>query len=118
MAENTADNTVNNSSRDQQHPQYATDREQLNQILAEMKRDPDGAMVLAEIARLRIRYMNFPGARDIQRDLDAALLTLEMTEAELYAITRRIHARTLGSRTVGTEGSLYTQSFSKRDDWA
>ncbi|MGF1577162.1 MAG: DUF3288 family protein [Cyanophyceae cyanobacterium] len=109
MADNPAENTV----RDQQHPQYAIDREQLNQILAEMKRDPDGAMVLAEIARLRIRYMDFPGARDIQRDLDAALVTLEMTEVELYAITRRIHAR-----TVGAEGSLYTQSFSKRDEWA
>ncbi len=99
--------------RDQQHPQYATDRELLNQVLADLKRDPDGAMVLTELARLRIRYMGFPGARDIQQDLDSALQTLEMTEAELFDITRRIH-----SRTVSSLNAVYTESFSKRDDWA
>lgn len=94
--------------RDQQHPQYATDRDLLNQVLADLERDPDAAMVLAEIARLRIRYDGFPGARDIQQDLDQALVKLGLTEAELFEITRAIHARS----------DLYAQSFSKRDDWA
>ena len=39
---------------------------------------------MAEVARLRIRYRNFPGARDIQRDLDVILQQWDMTEDELF----------------------------------
>lgn len=90
---------------DQQHPQHASDRALLSQIMG------DGSMTefnLAEIARLRIRYEGFPGARDIQADLDAMLERWQLSEGELMAKARAIHQA----------GTAYQERFSKRDDWA
>jgi len=95
-------------NQDYQHPQYGPDRQVLNQLLAQAKQTPFSDLVLAEVARLRIRYMGFPGARDIQADLDQALQMWGLTEAELFQRTRAIHAR----------GGVYRETFSKRDDWA
>ncbi|MEN9203409.1 MAG: DUF3288 family protein [Thermostichus sp. DG_1_6_bins_120] len=94
--------------RDQQHPQYTTDRELLNQLLEQAQVQPRSDWVLVEVARLRIRYQGFPGARDIQQDLNKILQQWGMSEEELFAQTRAIHAR----------GQVYDRSFSKRDDWA
>ncbi|MEN9229999.1 MAG: DUF3288 family protein [Thermostichus sp. DG02_5_bins_236] len=96
------------ASREQQHPQYATDRDLLNQLLEQAQVQPRSERVLAEVARLRIRYQGFPGARDIQRDLNGILQQWGMSEEELFAQTRAIHER----------GQVYDRSFSKRDDWA
>ncbi len=74
--------------QDQQHPQAKKDREVVSRLL---QGEPD-AYNLAELARLRIRYRNFPGARDIQRDLDLALKQWQLTEEELYEKTRQLHA--------------------------
>jgi hypothetical protein len=38
-----------------------------------------------------MRYQGFPGARDIQKDLDKALQQWGLTEAELFEKTRQIH---------------------------
>ncbi len=46
---------------------------------------------LAELARLRIRYQGFPGARDIQQTLNRVLQQWGLTEADLYEKTRQIH---------------------------
>ncbi|PZO50093.1 MAG: DUF3288 domain-containing protein, partial [Phormidesmis priestleyi] len=59
----------NQTNKDYLHPQYRKDRELLNTILAG---EPE-PLSMAELARLRIRYDGFQGARDIQRDLDKAL---------------------------------------------
>jgi hypothetical protein len=47
---------------------------------------------LAEIARLRIRYGGFPGAREIQDKLDLVLQQWNLTEESLFELTRQIHA--------------------------
>ncbi len=96
------------SLRDQQHPQYATDRALLDQVMAQAQENPPSDWVLAEVARLRIRYQGFPGARDLQQDLDQILEQWGMSEEDLFAQTRKIHER----------GQVYDRSFSKRDDWA
>jgi hypothetical protein len=75
------------SDKDYLHPQYKKDRETLNTILSGSA-DP---LNMAELARLRIRYDGFQGARDIQRDLDQALINWGMCEAELFEKTRIIH---------------------------
>ncbi|MGQ9837014.1 MAG: DUF3288 family protein [Cyanobacteriota bacterium] len=95
-------------SREQQHPQYATDRQLLNELMQQAQEQPPSDWVLVEVARLRIRYQGFPGARDLQRDLDQILQQWGMSEEELFAQTRAIHER----------GQVYNRSFSKRDDWA
>lgn len=90
---------------DQQHPQYSGDRALLNQI---QQNGAPSDFNLVEVARLRIRYEGFPGARDIQADLDALLDRWKLSEGELMAKTRAIHQA----------GTAYEERFSKRDDWA
>ena len=76
------------SEKDQQHPLWQSDRAIVNTLLTEEPTDYN----LAELARLRIRYRGFPGARDIQVDLDKEMQQWSCTEAALYEKTRQIHA--------------------------
>ncbi|MCC5625168.1 DUF3288 family protein [Nostoc sp. CHAB 5715] len=75
------------AGKDQQHPLYNRDRPLIDILLAQEATDYN----LAELARLRMRYQGFPGARDIQKDLDQVLQQWGLTEAELYEKTRQIH---------------------------
>ena len=90
--------------QDQEHPQYRKDRAVVNQILSSEATDYN----LAELARLTIRYKGFPGARDIQRDLAKALKQIGLTEEELYAKARDLHA----------EGGVYQDLGRNREDWS
>ncbi len=90
--------------QEQTHPQEKQDREVVNRLLSDSPRDYS----LAELARLRIRYRNFPGARGIQRDLDVLLEKWQLTEAELFAHTRRIH----------TSGQIYRRHQGDEEDWS
>ena len=77
------------NSEEQKHPQYSKDREIVNTLLQEK----DTAYNLAELARLKIRYRGFPGAKDIQKDLEQVLQKWELTEEKLYEKTRAIHSK-------------------------
>lgn len=88
-------------NKDQQHPLYNRDRPLIDNLLAA---DPT-EFNLAELARLRIRYQGFPGARDIQQDLDKVMQQWGLTEAELYEKTRQIHAATRIYKSRGKKGS-------------
>jgi len=90
-------------NKDQQHPQWSSDRQIANRLLQEDASDYN----LAELARLLIRYAGFPGARDIQSDLQKALHRWQLTEASLFEKTRQIHSA----------GQVYRGRGSKRDDW-
>ena len=90
--------------RDQQHPQWRTDRQTMDTILS-------GEMTewnLSELARLRIRYRGFPGARDIQADLEKAMERWGLTEEALFEQTRAIHEA----------AQVYKGRGAKRDDWS
>ncbi len=89
-------------NKDQQHPLWNSDRQLVNALLEGSPTDFN----LAELARLRIRYKGFPGARDIQNDLDKVLKQWDLTEDALYEKTRQIHAT----------GQVYKGRGSKRDD--
>ncbi len=75
-------------NQDRQHPLHRRDRLIVDELLKSSPTDYNQA----ELARLRIRYNGFPGARDIQRDLDLVLQNWTLTEAELFAKTCQIHA--------------------------
>lgn len=90
--------------KDQQHPLWKTDREIVDSLLVGEATD----LNLAELARLRIRYNGFPGARDIQADLERVLEQWDLTEEALFEQTRRIHAET----------KPYKGRGAKRDDWS
>ena len=91
-------------SKDQQHPQYMRDRLLVDNLLAQEATN----YKLAELARLRIRYQGFPGARDIQRDLDKVLQQWNLTLSELYEQTRQLHS-------VG--GIYKSRGKKEEEDW-
>lgn len=93
-------------NKDQQHPLYSRDRQMINSLLTGEPTDYN----LAELARLLIRYHGFPGARDIQADLDKVLQLWGLTAEELYEKTRQIHAA----------GTVYKGRGSKSnaEDWS
>jgi hypothetical protein len=72
----------------QRHPQEKIDRVIIDRLL---ESDPQEPMALAELARLRIRYQGFPGAADIQANLDLLLVKWQLTEEELFTKTRELH---------------------------
>lgn len=76
------------SRPNQRHPQARTDSLVVQQILTGDRTD----LNLAELARLRVRYRGFPGAYDIQENLDQALERWHLTEEELFQQARAIHA--------------------------
>lgn len=92
---------------EQKHPQNQKDRLTVDHLLA-VSTNP-GDRELVELARLTIRYRDFPGARDIQRDLKVALNNWQLTEEELYTKTRAIHAQgTIYRRTAEGEQQDWT----------
>lgn len=92
------------AKKDQQHPQSSSDRLISERLLQEEATDYN----LAELARLRVRYDGFPGARDIQANLDQALKRWQLSEAELFTQTQQIHANT---------PSIFKVKSNKREDW-
>lgn len=93
------------ANKDQQHPQEKRDREIVERLLQEAANDYNRA----ELARLRIRYAGFPGAREIQQKLDLILQQWQLTEEELFEITRKLHA----------EGRVYQRGSNSenKEDW-
>ncbi|GFE68576.1 DUF3288 family protein [Chroococcus sp. FPU101] len=86
-------------TQDQKHPLEKQDREIVNRLLQEEPTDYN----LAEFARLRIRYQNFPGARETQKDLDRLLNLWQLTEAALFEKTRQIHLKAQVYKKRGDE---------------
>ncbi|NJN86239.1 MAG: DUF3288 family protein [Leptolyngbyaceae cyanobacterium SL_7_1] len=92
------------SQEDQQHPLYSGDRQIVSSLINSEATDYN----LAELARLRIRYRGFPGARDIQTDLETILQQWQLTEEELFTKTRQIHQL----------NQVYRGRGSQREDWS
>jgi hypothetical protein len=90
---------------EQQHPLEHKDRVIVDRLLKEGETDKN----LADLARLRIRYQNFPGARTIQKDLDLLLTQWGLTETELFDRTRELHAAKLIYKPRNAQGE---------DDWS
>jgi hypothetical protein len=75
---------------EQSHPLYATDRDLVDRLLA--AREPSEAD-LVDSARLLMRYQGFPGAHDLQQDLDKALRLWGLDRDALHARTKAIWSR-------------------------
>ena len=92
--------------KDQQHPQSKNDKEIVDRLLQEEPSERN----YAELARLRIRYSRFPGAREIQKNLDVLLQRWQMSEEQLFELTRQLHA----------QAQVYRRSSNSQgqDDWS
>lgn len=104
MASESSSPSKNQPPKDQQHPLWRSDREIVNSLL---NGEPDDYN-LVELARLCIRYQGFPGARDIQTDLQRVLAQWNLTEASLFDRTRQIHQ----------VAQVYRGRGSQREDWS
>lgn len=82
---------ISSSKRDQQHPQEREDRSVVNNLLTGEPTDYN----LTELGRLLIRYQNFPGARELQKDLNLVLQRWGLTPEELFKKTISIHSQGL-----------------------
>ncbi|MGA0160589.1 DUF3288 family protein [Vulcanococcus sp. CPBay_Sum15L08_68] len=73
----------------QSHPLYGTERDLVDRLLAiEAPADAD----LVELGRLLMRYEGFPGALDLQEDLQKTLRLWGLSREQLHQRTRAIWA--------------------------
>lgn len=93
-------------NKDQQHPQEKRDKAIVERLLRE---EPNNSNY-GELARLRIRYGGFPGARELQQSLDKVLQQWQMTEEQLFELTRQLHAAGQVYKRGGDSGG--------QDDWS
>jgi hypothetical protein len=93
-------------TQEQQHPQEKNDRAIVDTLLKGEPTDHN----LTELARLIIRYYNFPGARQLQEILQEILRHWELTEEELFSKTREIYA----AKKLNTRGSQVEEV----EDWS
>ncbi|PSO47573.1 MAG: DUF3288 domain-containing protein [Cyanobacteria bacterium SW_9_44_58] len=89
---------------EQKHPREKQDKQIVDQMFQENITDHN----LAELARLRIRYKNFPGAKQLQKDLDSLLEKWNLTEETLFEKTRQIH----------NQKRVYHQGENSQEDWS
>ena len=74
---------------EQQHPLYATDRDLVDSLLAtQQPADPQ----LVDLGRLLMRYAGFPGALDLQEDLEKTLRLWGLSREQLQQRCRAIWA--------------------------
>ena len=74
---------------EQQHPLYASDRELVNALLAT---EQPGDAQLVDLGRLLMRYAGFPGALDLQDDLEKTLRLWGLNRDQLHQRCRAIWA--------------------------
>ena len=72
---------------EQNHPLYSIDRDHIDRLLAKEKPE-DGDIV--DLARLFLRYDGFPGASDLQDDMNKLLSLWDFTREDLNATARQI----------------------------
>lgn len=94
-----AEDGVTDGGSGQSHPLYRLDRDIVDRLLAA---EVPGEADLVDAARLLSRYAGFPGAFDLQNDLERAIRLWGLSMAELRARTRALWQG--GHRPGSTEG--------------
>ena len=74
-------------SKEQNHPLYLADRDHVDRLLAI---DSPGDNDLVDLARLIIRYDDFPGASDLQEDMKKILKHWKLDLPQLNQLTLEI----------------------------
>ncbi len=87
-------------TQDQNHPLYMNDRDRLNMLIS--KSVPDGSD-LVDLARLFIRYEDFPGCKDIMVDLEKLLRLWNLNRDELNKRTRQLWEEGFNPSAISNE---------------
>jgi hypothetical protein len=98
-AAGAAEDGATDGGSGQSHPLYRLDRDIVDRLLAA---EVPGEADLVDAARLLSRYAGFPGAFDLQNDLERAIRLWGMGTEELRARTRALWQG--GHRPGSTEG--------------
>ncbi len=108
-AASTTASTAAGSAR-QSHPLHALDRDVVDRLLAaETPADAD----LIDAARLLMRYQGFPGADDLQDDLERVLRLWGLDREALHLRTRAVWAA--GFRPAPAAAEAVGSSFDTTD---
>ena len=73
--------------KDQNHPLYSIDRDIVDRLLAKVSPNEED---LVDLARLFNRYEGFPGAENLQTDMEKALKLWGISRDQLNSKTREI----------------------------
>ncbi len=95
----------------QNHPLYSIDRDNLDRLLSKKTPEDDD---LVALARLFIRYEDFPGANDLKLDLIKLLKLWGFTKEELHERTRIIWRK--GFRPHDSSDDTVGSSFDTSED--
>ena len=90
----------------QNHPLYSVDRNNLDRLLSKEKPSDED---LIDLARLAIRYENFPGAQDLKMDMIKILKMWGFSKDELHNLTREIWQK--GYRPDSSSSDVVGSSF-------
>tara|TARA_Y100001968_G_scaffold115479_1_gene104818 strand:- start:129 stop:425 length:297 start_codon:yes stop_codon:yes gene_type:complete len=74
-------------SNEQTHPLHQTDKNIIDSLI--VKENPQDSDFI-NLARLIIRYSNFPGEIEIKNDIQKILKFWKITQDELYSKTRNL----------------------------
>tara|TARA_Y100001968_G_scaffold324496_1_gene363998 strand:+ start:55222 stop:55530 length:309 start_codon:yes stop_codon:yes gene_type:complete len=96
-------------SEEQNHPLYLVDRNHLNRLLAKVSPEDED---LIDLARLLNRYEGFPGAKDLQMDMNKILNLWNMTRDSLNLRTKALWQKGFrpGAKTDDVIGSGFDTS--------
>ncbi len=99
------------SNSEQSHPLYRTDREHIDRLLS--KHSPNDED-LVDLARLLIRYEGFPGADDLQLDMNKTLNLWGLNRDSLNQKVRQVWAQ--GFRPGQSSEDSVGSGFDTSDD--
>ncbi len=104
-----------NSGHDQSHPLYSSDRDHVDRLLAkEVPQEAD----LVDLARLFMRYQEFPGAQDLKDDMIKTIHLWGLSVEDLNKKTREIWGKGYipGISSPSSSGGTVGSGFDTADD--
>ena len=98
-------------AQEQNHPLYSSDRQLVDSLMSKASPEPSD---LVELARLFMRYDDFPGARDLKADMDKILRIWNFSKDELNTQTRSIWSE--GFRPSSRDNNSIGSGFDTSDN--
>ena len=93
-------------SNEQTHPLHETDKNIIDFLIS--RENPDD-LDFVNLARLINRYSNFPGERELKKDIEKTLKFWKISKNELFSRTRKIWSNNF--RPANTDRELVGSGF-------
>ena len=93
-------------SKEQTHPLHVTDKNIIDSLITKVEAED---LDFINLARLIIRYKNFPGEFEIKDDIEKILKFWKITQNELFSKTKKIWSKSF--RPSNTNRDLVGSGF-------